>query len=218
MQVYPMCAWCPWKSGEGVIALNHDVTDGCKQSCGCWELSPHSLQQQSVPLRAEPSFQSLWVPLSLSFPLFHSPSSVLSSLVGKELVSPLSPLVPVTRVYGQLQVCVSFRRSNVELSTFPQPLPSWEDIWDLSWREAGSAHSPFLSIPVFFSSFWKCLYPSTCKPFTCLFELSLRGFSSFCCYCTFIVLLTFFSNHLLVHKCNQCLDIGFMSFQLCWVC
>lgn len=71
--------------------MNRDVTDGCKQSCGCWELSPHSLLQQSVPLRAEPSFQSLWVPLYLSFPLFHSPSSVLSRPsgqgAGKSLIS-----------------------------------------------------------------------------------------------------------------------------------
>lgn len=70
MQVYPMCAWCLWKSGEGVIALNHDVTDGCKQSCGCWELSPCSVFSATAASDLK-GWAISPVPLGLTFSLFY---------------------------------------------------------------------------------------------------------------------------------------------------
>ena len=33
------------------------ITDGCKSPCGCWELHSGPLEEQSVLLTAEPSFQ-----------------------------------------------------------------------------------------------------------------------------------------------------------------
>jgi hypothetical protein len=37
-------------------ALN-PITDGCKPSCGCWELNSGLLKEQSVLLNTEPSLQ-----------------------------------------------------------------------------------------------------------------------------------------------------------------
>lgn len=34
------------------------ATDGCELPCGCWELYPGPLEEQSVLLTAEPSLQS----------------------------------------------------------------------------------------------------------------------------------------------------------------
>jgi hypothetical protein len=31
------------------------ITDGCEPLCGCWELNSGPLEEQSVPLTAEPS-------------------------------------------------------------------------------------------------------------------------------------------------------------------
>jgi hypothetical protein len=33
------------------------ITDGCELVCGCWELNSEPLEEQSVFLTAEPSFQ-----------------------------------------------------------------------------------------------------------------------------------------------------------------
>ena len=33
------------------------ITDGCEPPCGCWELNSRPLEEQSVFLTAEPSFQ-----------------------------------------------------------------------------------------------------------------------------------------------------------------
>ena len=39
--------------------LELEVTERCGSPCGFWELNPHSLQDQSQPLQAEPSLQLL---------------------------------------------------------------------------------------------------------------------------------------------------------------
>jgi hypothetical protein len=36
------------------------ITDGCEPPCGCWELNPGPLEEQSVLLTAEPSLQPLY--------------------------------------------------------------------------------------------------------------------------------------------------------------
>jgi hypothetical protein len=33
------------------------ITDGCEAPCGCWELNSEPLEEQTVLLTAEPSFQ-----------------------------------------------------------------------------------------------------------------------------------------------------------------
>jgi hypothetical protein len=33
------------------------VIDSCELLCGCWDLNPDPLEEQSVPLTTEPSFQ-----------------------------------------------------------------------------------------------------------------------------------------------------------------
>ena len=39
--------------------VSDPITDGCEPSCGCWELNSEPLEEQSVLLTAEPSFQPL---------------------------------------------------------------------------------------------------------------------------------------------------------------
>lgn len=207
-----MCAWCPCKSGEGVTASRGEVTGGRRvisSLVGAGNWAQGSLQEQPVLLRAEPSLRpSVWpLPIVSHFSLsFHSYLLCAIQPQWARMLSPLSPFVPVTRVSGCLQVCPNFSVTRV-VHSFPQPPPWWGEVWVLSWR-GGS---------VFFSSFWKCLYSSTCNSFICLVKLTLHSFNSFYCYCTFIVLLIFISNHSLVHKCNQHLYIDFMSCQLCWI-
>ena len=41
----------------GVKVFGTGVTDSCELPCGCWELNPGPLEEQSVLLTAEPSFQ-----------------------------------------------------------------------------------------------------------------------------------------------------------------
>ena len=39
---------------EGMM---NPITDGCEPPCGCWELNSGPLEEQSVLLTTEPSFQ-----------------------------------------------------------------------------------------------------------------------------------------------------------------
>jgi hypothetical protein len=43
------------------------ITDGCEPPCGCWELNSGPLEEQSVLLTAEPSFQPLLALFIYSF-------------------------------------------------------------------------------------------------------------------------------------------------------
>jgi hypothetical protein len=43
---------------EGIIGSYYSITGGCQPPCGCWELNSGPLEEQSVLLTAETSFQS----------------------------------------------------------------------------------------------------------------------------------------------------------------
>jgi hypothetical protein len=49
----------PEEAKEGAGSPGTGVTDGCKPSCGCWELNLGPLQKQDVLLASEPSVQHL---------------------------------------------------------------------------------------------------------------------------------------------------------------
>jgi hypothetical protein len=51
--VHCSCLQTPQKS-----ALD-PITDGCEPPCGCWELNPEPLEEQSVFLTSEPSLQPI---------------------------------------------------------------------------------------------------------------------------------------------------------------
>jgi hypothetical protein len=53
-----MCVQCCGRPQEGIRSLGTGVIDGCELSCGCWELNPGPLKEQSVFLTAELSLQS----------------------------------------------------------------------------------------------------------------------------------------------------------------
>ena len=48
--------WC-----DGVRSCGTAFSDNCELPCGCWELNPGSLEEQSVLLTAEPSLQPLYL-------------------------------------------------------------------------------------------------------------------------------------------------------------
>lgn len=50
-------AWCPSWSEKGVRSLGTGVTGDCELLCGCWALSPGTLQEQEVFLIAKPYLQ-----------------------------------------------------------------------------------------------------------------------------------------------------------------
>jgi hypothetical protein len=39
------------------------AADNCELPSGCWDMNSGPLEEQSVPLTTEPSFQSLWLSL-----------------------------------------------------------------------------------------------------------------------------------------------------------
>lgn len=50
MSVHSVCVCWLWKSEKGVGSPGTGVTNGCEQPCGCWKLSPGSLEKQTVLL------------------------------------------------------------------------------------------------------------------------------------------------------------------------
>ena len=56
MYVYHVCAWCPWKSEEGVRSPETGVMDSWEPPCQSWELNPVPLQEQ-VLLTVDSSLQ-----------------------------------------------------------------------------------------------------------------------------------------------------------------
>lgn len=56
--VYCLGSWCPKRSEGGIGYLGTGVTEGCESLCGCWELSPCPLDEQSEVLTGEPSLQT----------------------------------------------------------------------------------------------------------------------------------------------------------------
>ena len=55
MSVYHLHAWWAPSLEEGVGAPGIEVIDDCDLTCGCGELNLGSLEEQPVPLTAEPS-------------------------------------------------------------------------------------------------------------------------------------------------------------------
>lgn len=50
-------AWCLGRSDKGIIFSEKEVTDGYELPCGSRELNFRRLQEQHLPLTAEPSLQ-----------------------------------------------------------------------------------------------------------------------------------------------------------------
>ena len=57
LSMYHVCAWCLWWPEEGIGSPGTGVTDSCELPCGCWELNPGPLEEQSVLLTTGPSLQ-----------------------------------------------------------------------------------------------------------------------------------------------------------------
>jgi hypothetical protein len=57
--MYCMCDWYPWSSEEDIGSLGTGGTNGPtgESTCGCWELTLGTVQEQSVLLTNEQSLQ-----------------------------------------------------------------------------------------------------------------------------------------------------------------
>jgi hypothetical protein len=56
---YFACIQCPHRVRRGLWISGTGDADGCEPPSRCWELYPGSLEEEPLPLNAEPSFQPL---------------------------------------------------------------------------------------------------------------------------------------------------------------
>ena len=52
-----MAVCCLWRQEDGIRSLGTGVPDGCEHLPRCWELKSGPLEEQPVPLTAEPALQ-----------------------------------------------------------------------------------------------------------------------------------------------------------------
>lgn len=55
MYVYA-CAWCLWKTEEGIRDPRTGIVDGCEPCFRCYELNPGSSTREASVLNYKPSF------------------------------------------------------------------------------------------------------------------------------------------------------------------